>query len=243
MATMKRWGTAAAILGLAMGLAACAAPDRQPQLDTIQSNVDATYDGAFGALLYNLYQAGEKAEEAADAKAHLEADPPYLANHAGLLEDGVMASEAALAYRLAAEAALDRYLDPLRARILYLESLHVPDGTPTTSLSIFFDTGSATVNQSEMGKIEEAANFLAQYPIAAVSVVGFTDTVGDPAANYDLAWRRAVTVVERLRNLGVPLASTLSVAAPGELGVGDQVDDPESRRVDITIRPHGRHVP
>ena len=240
---MKRWLRAAAILSLTMGLAACAAPDRQPQLDTIQSNIDATYDGEFGALLYNMYQAGEKAEEAADAKAHLEADPPYLANHAGLLEDGVTASEEALAYRLAAEAALDRYLDPLRARILYLESLHVPDGAGMVKLPIFFDTGSAIVNASELGKIAEATNFLSLYPIASVSIVGYTDTVGSPAANTELAQRRADSVVETLRGLGVPLASTVLVTAAGETGDADQLDDPTSRRVDILISPHGRHVP
>ena len=79
--TMKQWFKAVAVLCLTTGLAACAVPDRQPQLEAIQSNIDATYEGEFGALLYNIYQAGQKAEEAADAKAHLESDPPYLANH------------------------------------------------------------------------------------------------------------------------------------------------------------------
>jgi len=240
---MKQWLKAAVVLCLATGLAACAAPDRQPQLDAIEANVDTTYDGEFGALLYNMVQAGEKAEEAADAKAHLEADPPYLANHAGLLEDAVAASEEALAYRHAAEAALDNYLEPLRARIAYLEALHVPDISGMFSLPIFFDTGSASVNASETGKIAEAADLLSQYPIAAVSIVGYTDTVGTTTANDDLAQRRADAVVAALRDTGVPLASSVAVVAAGEANGADQVDDPMNRRVDILITPHGAAAP
>jgi len=240
---MNQWLKAMALLGLTVGLGACATPDRQPQLDTIEANVDDTYEGEFGALLYNMYQAGLKAEQAADAKAHLESDPPYLANHAGMLEDGVTASEEALAHRQAAEAALDRYLDPLRARIAYLEALHVPDISGMLVMPIFFDTGSASVNESELGKIEEAAGLLSQYPIAAVSIVGYTDTVGTPAANDDLAQRRADAVVAMLRDIGAPVASSVAVIAAGEAGVVDQVDDPLNRRVDILIMPHGQAAP
>lgn len=240
---MKPWLKAMTLLGLTMGLAACTTPDRQPQLDTIEANIDATYEGEFGALLYNMVRAGLKAEQAADAKAHLESDPPYLANHAGMLEDAVTASEEALAHRQAAEEALDRYLDPLRARIAYLEALHVPDISGMLVVPIFFDTGSASVNESELGKIEEAADLLSQYPIAAVSIVGYTDTVGTPTANDDLAQRRADAVVAMLRDTGVPLASSVAVIAAGEAGVVDQVDDPLNRRVDILIMPHGQAAP
>ena len=240
---MKQWFKSAAVLCLTTVLAACAVPDRQPQLEEIQSNIDATYEGEFGALLYNIYQAGEKAEQAADAKAHLESDPPYLANHAGMLEDAVTTSEEALAHRQAAEEALDRYLDPLRARIAYLEALHVPDISGMFSLPIFFDTGSASVKASEIGKIAEAADLLSQYPIAAVSIVGYTDTVGTSTANDDLARRRADAVVAALRDAGVPVASSVAVMAAGEAIGADQVDDPMNRRVDILITPHGAAAP
>ena len=240
---MKQWFKSAAVLCLTTVLAACAVPDRQPQLEEIQSNIDATYEGEFGALLYNMVQAGEKAEQAADAKAHLESDPPYLANHAGMLEDAVTTSEEALAHRQAAEEALDRYLDPLRARIAYLEALHVPDISGMFSLPIFFDTGSASVKASEIGKIAEAADLLSQYPIAAVSIVGYTDTVGTSTANDDLARRRADAVVAALRDTGVPVASSVAVMAAGEAIGADQVDDPMNRRVDILITPHGAAAP
>ena len=240
---MKQWFKSAAVLCLTTVLAACAVPDRQPQLEEIQSNIDATYEGEFGALLYNMVQAGEKAEQAADAKAHLESDPPYLANHAGMLEDAVTTSEEALAHRQAAEEALDRYLDPLRARIAYLEALHVPDISGMFSLPIFFDTGSASVKASEIGKIAEAADLLSQYPIAAVSIIGYTDTVGTSTANDDLARRRADAVVAALRDAGVPVASSVAVMAAGEAIGADQVDDPMNRRVDILITPHGAAAP
>jgi len=239
---MKRLLTLALIFGASVAVAACSGPNREPQLTSMQSNVDQTYDGDFGDLLYNMYQAGKKAEYAEDAKAHLESDPPYIYNHLDLVEGGVTAAEEALEHRRAAEAALNRFLDPLRARIAYLESLHVPEGTGMMTSSIFFDTGSATIRQSEIGKIEEAANFLSQYPIAAVSIVGYTDTVGNAGANQDLSRRRAVAVVEALRNFGVPLASTVAVNAAGETGGADEVEDQANRRVDIMVSPHGRHV-
>jgi outer membrane protein OmpA-like peptidoglycan-associated protein len=99
------------------------------------------------------------------------------------------------------------------------------------------------VKASETGKIEEAADLLSQYPIAAVSIVGYTDTVGTPTANDDLARRRADAVVAALRDTGVPLASSVAVIAAGETSGADQVDDPFNRRVDILITPHGQAAP
>jgi len=239
---MKRLLTLALVFGACLAVAACEGPNRAPQLNSLQSNVDQTYEGDFGELLYNMYQAGKKAEYAEDAKAHLEGDPPYIYNHLDLLEGGVAASEQALEHRRAAEAALNRFLDPLRARIAYLESLHVPEGVGSVSLSVFFDTGSATVRQDQISKIEEAAAFLSQYPIAAVTIVGYTDTVGNASANETLSRRRAVSVVETLADFGVPLASTVAVDAAGEAGGPDNVENQANRRVDIMISPHGRHV-
>ena len=162
---------------------------------------------------------------------------------AALRSEARQASPVRLAHRQAAEDALNRYLDPLRARIAYLEALHVPDISGMFSMPIFFDTGSASVKASETGKIEEAADLLSQYPIASVSIVGYTDTVGTPSANDDLARRRADAVVAALRDTGVPLASSVAVMATGEASGADQVDDPFNRRVDILITPHGQAAP
>lgn len=47
-----------------LALGACAAPDRQPDLDNIAANVEQTQEGDFGELLTNLNEAGDKARRA-----------------------------------------------------------------------------------------------------------------------------------------------------------------------------------
>ena len=48
-------GVKLASLGAALiALAACAAPDRQPDLDNLAINVEQTREGDFGEFLYNL---------------------------------------------------------------------------------------------------------------------------------------------------------------------------------------------
>lgn len=226
------------VAGSLLVLAACT-PNRD-DLPGIQSNYDAVHEGDFGALLHHMYQAEEKSEYALGVKENAESHPEWMFTRER--SAAVSAAEEAVEHRKEAEAALNRFLDPLRARIAYLESLHVPEGTGAISQSIYFDTGSAAVRQEEVGKIEEVANFLAEYPISAVTIVGMTDTVGSEGANKDLSRRRAAAVVETLRDFGVPLASTVAVSAAGEAEGPDETDEQENRSVVISVSPHGRHV-
>ncbi|MFZ5789398.1 MAG: OmpA family protein [Pseudomonadota bacterium] len=230
------------ILMSALFVAAACTPQREPDLSTIQSNYDTVHEGDFGSLLHNMYQAEKKSEYAADAKAKIDAEPAYLFTDWPLRQSAVQASQEAVEHRKEAEAALNRFLDPLRARIAYLESLHVPQGTGTIEQNILFPTGSSKVPQGEIGKIEEVAKFLADYPISAVTITGYTDTVGSPAANKELSRRRAVAVVEALRGFGVPLASTVAVNAAGEAEGPDNTADANNRRVTILVEPHGKHA-
>ena len=56
-----------------LAVTACAAPNREPDLSNIKSNVDQTREGDFGDFLYNLVEAEDKAREASDIKASLDA--------------------------------------------------------------------------------------------------------------------------------------------------------------------------
>jgi len=72
-----------------LAVAACAAPNREPDLSNIQSNVDQTREGDFGEFLYNLVEAEDKAREAQDIKESIDADAPYLYTNLPLRQKGV----------------------------------------------------------------------------------------------------------------------------------------------------------
>jgi outer membrane protein OmpA-like peptidoglycan-associated protein len=227
---------------LLLSLGACAVPDRQPDLDNITANVAQSQEGDFGELLTNLNEAGDKAREAQEIHDDLASVPPYLNADLNQRERGVQLAEEAAEHRRRAEDALNRILDPLRTRIAYLESLHVPQTIGAITKSIYFDTGSAALDDADKAILEEAAAFLSQYPIAHVEITGFTDTQGSGAANAVLAKRRADAVAAALRGAGAPLSTTVSIVGAGEPdGAADGQADPNNRRVDVLVAPHGTY--
>lgn len=236
-------GVKLALLGaLLLALAACAVPDRQPDLDNIAANVEQTREGDFGEFLYNLNEAGDKAREAEEIQQDLAQVPPYLNADRTERERGVRLAEESAEHRRRAEDALNRILDPLRARIAYLESLHVPQTVGAMTRSVHFDTGSAAVKDSDQATLNEVAGFISQYPIATVVITGYADTQGSQEANRALALRRAQAVAQALRGLGGPVAGSVSVVAVGEPeGAADSEANAEDRRVEILVAPHGTY--
>src|SRR5688500_5807154 len=213
-------GVKHALLGASLfALGACAASDRQADLDNIAAHVEQTQEGDFGEFLTNLNEAGDKARRA-----------------------DVQSAEEAAEHRRRAEDALNRILDPLRARIAYLESLHVPQTVGAMSKSIYFDTGSAALGDNDQAALDEVAGFMSQYPIATVVITGYADTQGSLEANRALAQRRAQAVAQALRGLGGPLAGSVAVVAMGEPeGAADSEANSENRRVEILVAPHGTY--
>jgi outer membrane protein OmpA-like peptidoglycan-associated protein len=236
-------GVKLALLGASLlALAACAVPDRQPDLDNIDANVEQTREGDFGEFLYNLNEAGDKAREAAEIRDDLAEVPPYMNADATQRERGVQLAEEAAEHRRRAEDALNRILDPLRARIAYLESLHVPQTVGAMTKSVHFDTGSVALSDDDRAALDEVSGFIAQYPISTVIITGYADTQGSLEANRALALRRAQAVAQALRGLGGPLAGSVSVVAVGEPeGAADSEASPDNRRVDILVAPHGTY--
>lgn len=225
-----------------LALGACAVPDRQPDLDNISASVAQTQDGDFGDLLYNLNEAGDKAREAAEIRDDLASVPPYLNADLNARERGVRLAEEAAEHRRRAEDALNRILDPLRARIAYLESLHVPQSIGAMTKAVYFDTGSAALDDEDRAILSEAANFLSQYPIAHVEITGYTDTQGAAEANKGLAKSRAEAVAAALRAMGAPLSTTVYVVGVGEPeGAADGQADQNNRRVEVLVAPHGTY--
>jgi outer membrane protein OmpA-like peptidoglycan-associated protein len=223
-------------------LAACAAPDRQPDLDNIAANVEQTREGDFGELLYNLNEAGDKARRAEEIYDELAQLPPYMHASPILREEGVRLAEESAEHRRRAEDALNRILDPMRARVAYLEALHVPQTVGAMTRSVYFDTGSAAVGDDDQPVLDEVSGFISQYPVATVVITGYADTQGSLEANRALAQRRAQAVAQALRGLGGPLAGSVAVVAVGEPeGAADSEAKPEDRRVEILVAPHGTY--
>lgn len=223
-----------------IALSGCAVPDRQPDLDNISANVAQTQEGDFGDLLTNLNEAGDKARQAQEIHDDLAAVPPYLNADLNARTRGLQLAEEAAEHRRRAEDALNRILDPLRARIAYLESLHVPQNVGALTKAVYFDTGSAALDDGDKAILAEAANFLSQYPIATVEITGFTDTQGSADANKALAKRRAEAVAAALRGAGAPLSTNVSVVGVGEPeGAADGQADQNNRRVEVLVAPHG----
>src|SRR5262245_6769802 len=105
-------GVKLALLGaLLLALAACAVPDRQPDLDAISANVEQTREGDFGEFLYHLNEAGNKAREAEELQEELAQVPPYIHASQNLSEDGLRLAEESAEHRRRAEDALNRILD------------------------------------------------------------------------------------------------------------------------------------
>jgi len=232
-----------ALLGSCLlAVAACAGPNREPDLTNIQTNVDKTREGDFGQFLYNLVEAENKAQQAEDIKADIDSAAPYLYTDLPLRQKGVRLAEEAAEHRRKAEEAFNRILDPIRARLAYLESLHVPQSVGPQKVSLYFDTGSSRIRAEDKAKLEEAANFLSQYPIAHVQIDGYTDTQGSVGANKALARRRANAVAEAFKKIGVPLSTNTKIVAVGEQpGAPDNTKDQENRRVDLLVAPHGTY--
>jgi outer membrane protein OmpA-like peptidoglycan-associated protein len=238
---MTRGGKLALLGASLLALEACAA-DRQPALDNIAANVEQTQEGDFGEFLTNLNEAGDKARRAQEIHVELAEVPPYLHVSQTLLDEGTQSAEQAAEHRRRAEDALNRILDPLRARIAYLESLHVPQTVGAMSKSIYFDTGSAALGDDDQAALDEVAGFMSQYPIATVVITGYADTQGSLEANRALAQRRAHAVAQALRGLGGPLAGSVAVVAMGEPeGAADSEASSENRRVEVLVAPHGTY--
>ena len=239
---MTRGGKLALLGASLLALGACAASDRQPALDNIAANVEQTQEGDFGEFLTNLNEAGDKARRAQEIHDELAEVPPYLHVSQTLLDEGTQSAEQAAEHRRRAEDALNRIPDPLRARIAYLESLHVPQTVGAMSKSIYFDTGSTALGDDDQAALDEVAGFMSQYPIATVVITGYADTQGSLEANRALAQRRAHAVAQALRGLGGPLAGSVAIVAMGEPeGAADSEANSENRRVEVLVAPHGTY--
>jgi outer membrane protein OmpA-like peptidoglycan-associated protein len=68
---------------------------------------------------------------------------------------------------------------------------------------LLFDTGKATLQASSQEQLLNTAEILKAFPKVKLKIGGYTDNVGDDAANLKLSDARAKTVLEELIKLGI----------------------------------------
>jgi outer membrane protein OmpA-like peptidoglycan-associated protein len=83
------------------------------------------------------------------------------------------------------------------------------------STGIRFDTGKSTLKPESMGVINEIYEILNDHPEVKFTIVGYTDSDGDPDLNQKLSEARAKAVQDRLVSMGID-ASRLSFKGFGE---------------------------
>lgn len=108
----------------------------------------------------------------------------------------------------------------------------------TTRYQVFFDLGSARLDEDALATITSVANEYRRTGTANVGLSGHTDTTGSPAVNEELSRRRADAVRQELVRLGVSEAS-IAEAEEGErdllVQTGEGVAEPQNRRVEIVL--------
>ena len=97
---------------------------------------------------------------------------------------------------------------------------------------VFFQEWSAQFDDSAKGSIAEAAKYAKAKPGVTVTVTGFADMIGSPAANKDISRLRAQMVTDELVADGV---SADRIAVKGVGSVTSVMSSVEARRVEIVV--------
>ena len=107
------------------------------------------------------------------------------------------------------------------------------------SFMVFFDWDRSNLSAQALNTIKQAAAAYKSKGNARITATGHTDTSGPEAYNMALSLRRANTVKDALVREGVP-ATAIAVIGRGEAGLlvktGDNVREPQNRRVEIVIQ-------
>lgn len=227
------------ILSCLCTLAACETPpDHEQQAAIIQSDVQQTFDGDVGALIYHGYEAARLAQAADAARGELASLPSYSPANINISDRASDMADQAAEQRRQAEAALNRILDPLRDRIAKLEQQQgkgqtssLATGPAALTAVLQFAPGSATIPTGEQPKLKAVAQYLARHPHAGVTISGWSDTGAGSKADGALSRARADAVYAGLVRSGLPPETQVSILAAAPPG-----DDAAGRRVEIQVR-------
>ena len=103
--------------------------------------------------------------------------------------------------------------------------------TAFPTINVMFETGKNTLSKDAEPTIKIAADFLKANASEKLTLSGFVDGTGDPAANKEIAKKRAFAVRDALVAAGAPEASVV-LQKPDDINAGK---GEEARRVDIAL--------
>ena len=110
---------------------------------------------------------------------------------------------------------------------------------PEVQFTLYFDEGKDVLTVESESQLPAIFDTVRDRHSTAVSVTGHTDTMGEPASNYQLGMRRAQRVADLLMARGLP-ASDVFVASHGEADLVVKtprgVMEPRNRRVEVIVR-------
>jgi outer membrane protein OmpA-like peptidoglycan-associated protein len=220
-------------------LAGCETPpDHAQQAQIIQADVQQTFDGDVGALIYHGYEAARLAQAADTARGELASLPSYSPANIDISNRANEMADQAAEQRRQAEAALNRILDPLRDRIARLEQqqgkteIAGRPGPAVVTAVLQFAPGSAAVPAGEQAKLRAIAQYLLRHPRADLTITGWPDTGAGGAAAGALSRARADAVYAGLVRRGLPAETRIAILAAAPPG-----DDAAGRRVEIRVQP------
>ena len=105
--------------------------------------------------------------------------------------------------------------------------------------TLYFLFESDELTDESRALLPEIQNTVKERSVAEVVVVGHTDTMGTPQANYELGLKRATTVRDLLVMAGFD-GATIEVTSHGEaellIRTPDETPEPRNRRVEISVR-------
>jgi outer membrane protein OmpA-like peptidoglycan-associated protein len=102
------------------------------------------------------------------------------------------------------------------------------------SLKVYFDPGKDRVSPDFAERAGPLADYLKTHSEIKAVISGFNDSTGDAAINVELSKKRARSVANALKAIGVP-ESDLLLEKPSDPMVAVDTDA-ELRRVDVTLR-------
>lgn len=110
---------------------------------------------------------------------------------------------------------------------------------PPRVFLLYFDAGTAQMSRASQALLPEILTEVQRRPVAELSIVGHTDTVGSAAQNAALALRRAEQVGQMLQDAAAA-ARQVEIDSHGEhnllVPTPDETDEPRNRRVEVTVR-------
>ncbi len=101
-----------------------------------------------------------------------------------------------------------------------------------------FETASATLKASSAEQLKNVAEILKAYPKVALKIGGYTDNVGDPAANMKLSAKRAENTMAELVKLGIDAKRLEAEGYGDQHPVADNATEEgrqKNRRIDVRV--------